>query len=149
MSTWNLRAASVVAVLLLFLAGCTGAPGEGALTAASGPVQDITVAAIPASDLAGLYVAQDQGLFARQGLHVRITKIPSSQAVIAAQLSGHVDISAGSYVPYIAAQAAGARVRILAEAARCSPIPARWSWGPIRVSRAWPAWWARRSGSTG
>ena len=121
MSTRNLRAASVVAVLLLFLAGCTGAPGGVALTAASGAVQDITVAAIPASDLAGLYVAQDQGLFARQGLHVRITKIPSSQAVIAAQLSGHVDISAGSYVPYIAAQAAGARFRILAEASTLQP----------------------------
>ncbi|MGD0241935.1 MAG: ABC transporter substrate-binding protein [Streptosporangiaceae bacterium] len=121
MSTWNLRAASVVAALLLFLAGCTGAPREVTLTAAAGPGQDITVAAIPASDLGGLYVALDQGLFARQGLHVKITKIPSSQAVIAAQLSGHVDISAGSYVPYIAAQAAGARFRILAEASTLQP----------------------------
>ena len=63
---------------------------------------DITVAAIPAVDLAGLYIAQDDGLFARQGLHVTIEKIPSSQAIIADQLKGQVDISAGSYVAYIA-----------------------------------------------
>ena len=83
--------------------------------------QDITVAAIPAADLAGLYVALDKGLFAQQGLHVTIRKIPSSQAVIAAQLNGQVDIGAGSYVPYIAAQAAGARFRILAEASTLRP----------------------------
>jgi NitT/TauT family transport system substrate-binding protein len=119
MSTWNLRAAPVIAatgITIASLAGCSGSPHSAALAAAAGPRHDITVAAIPASDLAGLYVAMDQGLFARQGLHVTLEKIPSSQAVIKAQLSGKVDISAGSYVPYIAAQAAGASFRILAEA---------------------------------
>ena len=82
---------------------------------------DITVAAIPSVDLAGLYVAQDQGLFAKAGLHVTIRKIASSKAVIAAQLDGQVDIGAGSYVGYIAAQAAGARFRILAEASTLRP----------------------------
>jgi NitT/TauT family transport system substrate-binding protein len=79
------------------------------------------VAALPAIDLAGLYVAQDEGLFARQGLHVTIEKIASSAAIIADQLKGRVDISAGSYVPYISAQAAGARFRILAEASILQP----------------------------
>jgi len=82
---------------------------------------DITVAAIPAVDLAGLYIAQDRGLFARQGLHVTIVPVPSSQSVITEQLAGKVDISAGSYVAYLAAQAAGARFRILAEASILSP----------------------------
>jgi NitT/TauT family transport system substrate-binding protein len=82
---------------------------------------DITVAAIPAVDLAGLYIAQDRGLFARQGLHVTIVPVPSAQSVITEQLAGKVDISAGSYVAYIAAQAAGARFRILAEASILSP----------------------------
>jgi NitT/TauT family transport system substrate-binding protein len=82
---------------------------------------DITVAAIPAVDLAGLYIAQDRGLFARQGLHVTIVPVPSSQSVITEQLAGKIDISAGSYVAYLAAQAAGARFRILAEASILSP----------------------------
>jgi NitT/TauT family transport system substrate-binding protein len=103
-------------------AGCAsgaGTPADSALTQ-SGET-DITVAAIPSNDLAGLYIAQDDGLFAGQGLHVTIEKIASSQAVIADQLEGQVDISAGSYTAYIAAQAAGARFRILAEASTLKP----------------------------
>lgn len=71
--------------------------------------------------LSGQYIAQDQGLFARQGLHVTIEPIASSQAVIADQLKGQVDVSAGSYIPYIAAQAAGASFRVLAEASMLRP----------------------------
>jgi NitT/TauT family transport system substrate-binding protein len=82
---------------------------------------NVTVAALPSADLAGLYVAQDDGFFARQGLRVRIVKIASSAAVITDQEQGQVDITAGSYVPYIAAQAAGARFRILAEASALRP----------------------------
>ena len=123
MSTWNFRAALLAATTILVLTGCTTAPSNVTYAAASSGLEqrDITVSAIPSADLAGLYVAQDQGLFAKVGLHVTITKIASSKAVIAAQLNGQVDISAGSYVGYIAAQAAGARFRILAEASTLRP----------------------------
>ena len=50
-----------------------------------------------------------------------IEPIASSQAVIADQLKGQVDVSAGSYIPYIAAQAAGASFRVLAEASMLRP----------------------------
>jgi NitT/TauT family transport system substrate-binding protein len=104
-------APAIAAVTLILAAGCTSASG-----AAAPDLQDVTVAALPAADLAGLYVAQYDGLFAQQGLRVTIQAIPSSAAVVADQLKGKVDIAAGAYVPYIAAQAAGARFRILAEA---------------------------------
>jgi NitT/TauT family transport system substrate-binding protein len=109
----------VAAVITPLASGC----GTAATTPPAPPPEEpgITVAALPSVDLAGLYVAQDQGLFARQGLHVTIRKIPSSQAIIADQLRGQVDISAGSYVPYISAEAAGARFRILAEASVLEP----------------------------
>jgi len=122
MSTWNIRVTLLAATTILTLAGCTAPSGVNLAAAPSGLEQpDITVAAIPSVDLAGLYVAQDQGLFAKAGLHVTIKKIASSKAVIAAQLSRQVDIGAGSYVGYIAAQAAGARFRILAEASTLRP----------------------------
>lgn len=100
MSTWNFRVALLAATTILVLTGCTSTPSAATFAAASSGLEepDITVAAIPSVDLAGLYVAQDQGLFAKVGLHVTIKKIPSSKAVIAAQLKGQVDISAGSYV---------------------------------------------------
>jgi NitT/TauT family transport system substrate-binding protein len=110
------------AMIMTLAAGCGSVSGG---TPSAGPPDpeepDITVAALPATDLAGLYIAQDQGLFAKQGLHVTIEQIPSSQAVIADQLKGQVDISAGSYIAYISAQAAGARFRVLAEASMLRP----------------------------
>jgi len=111
------------AAIMVLAAGCGSAGGSTALTATAPKPEepDITVAAIPAVDLAGLYIALNRGLFAQQGLHVTIVKIPSSQAVVTDQLKGQVDISAGSYVAYIAAQAAGARFRILAEASTLAP----------------------------
>ncbi len=120
MNTRSIRLVPPVAAAITILAsGC----GAAATAPAAPPPEepDITVAAIPTVDLAGLYVAQDQGLFARQGLHVVIRKIASSQAIIADQLKGQVDISAGSYIPYISAQAAGARFRVLAEASVLEP----------------------------
>lgn len=105
---------SFTAVITALAAGCSSAGGHAA---PSQPGKtDITVAALPAVDLASLYIAQQDGLFARQGLSVTIKSIASSQAVIASQIAGQVDISAGAYVPYIRAQAAGAKFRILAAA---------------------------------
>jgi len=125
MNTRRFWAASLIAAMIMVpVAGCaSGGGGSTTLTSAlSRPEEpDITVAAIPAVDLAGLYIAQDRGLFARQGLHVTLEQIPSAQSVIADQLKGKVDISAGSYVAYLAAQATGARFRILAEASTLSP----------------------------
>ena len=121
MSIWKFRAAPVIAAMIIFVTGCTAASTATFAALPGRAQQDITVAAIPSVDLAGLYVAQDEGLFARQGLHVTIDKIASSAAVIADQLKGQVDISAGSYVAYISAQAAGARFRILAEASTLAP----------------------------
>ena len=118
-ATQSVRTLSLIVAIMVLAAGCSTAGGNAA---PSKPAQtDITVAAIPAVDLAGLYIAQNDGLFAQQGLRVTIKPIPSSQAIIASQLAGHVDISAGAYVGYIAAQAAGGRFRILAAASILQP----------------------------
>jgi NitT/TauT family transport system substrate-binding protein len=109
-SPWITLAVAASAALAVGCSSNTGAADDSAVTQ-----QNITVAASPQVDLAGLYIAQDDGFFARQGLHVTIEQVPSSQ-VVTAQLKGQVDISAQSYLPYIEAQAAGARFRILAEA---------------------------------
>lgn len=129
MDAWNFRAPpfavtaiSAATAIIFMAAGCTSGPSSAALSAdTSTGDTTISVAALPAADLAGLYIAQDDGLFARQGLRVTIRKIASSQAVIAAQLAGQVDISAGSYIPYITAEAQGAKFRILAEASSLGP----------------------------
>ncbi|MGH3211826.1 MAG: ABC transporter substrate-binding protein [Trebonia sp.] len=105
---------SALFVLTIFvLAGC-GAAGSSAATATLEEA-DITIAAVPSADLAGVYIAQDDGFFAQQGLHVKIVKVPSSKAIIAEQLAGKIDLCAGAYTPYIPEQAMGQRFHILAE----------------------------------
>jgi NitT/TauT family transport system substrate-binding protein len=122
MNTGHVRAAALAAAVIMVLAGCAAAHSDAGLAALTKPGdRNVTVAAIPSADLAGLYIAQDEGLFAQQGLHVTIKTIASTKAVIASQLNGQVDIGAGSYVGYVAAQAAGARFRILAEASTLRP----------------------------
>jgi NitT/TauT family transport system substrate-binding protein len=110
----NFRVISAAVVSMIFvLAGCSAAGNPAAAPQAEDP--NITIAAVPSADLAGVYIAQDDGFFARAGLHVTIVKVPSSQAIIAEQLAGKIDLSAGAYTPYISAEATGGRFRILAE----------------------------------
>jgi ABC-type nitrate/sulfonate/bicarbonate transport system substrate-binding protein len=74
MKTRNVLIASAIAVTML-AAGCSsGGAGGGA------PLKlektSIVVDAFPAIDSAGLYIAQTEGLFAAQGLHVTIVSTP-------------------------------------------------------------------------
>lgn len=127
MKTRNVLIASAVAVTML-AAGCSsGGSGGGA------PLKlektDIVVDAFPAIDSAGLYIAQTEGLFAAQGLHVTIVptpKIPpSTQDLINGQEQGKYDITAGDYVTYIDNQlgvgGTKANLRIIAEASFLQP----------------------------
>src|SRR6267142_2423586 len=85
----------------------------------------------PAIDSAGLYIAQDQGLFAAQGLHVKIVPVPvnspppSTQNLVDGQEKGLYDITAGDYVTYIEDQlgagAPKADLRIIAESSFLQP----------------------------
>jgi NitT/TauT family transport system substrate-binding protein len=95
--------ASAAAVAFL-AAGCSGGPGGGTPQLKLEKT-DIIVDAFPAIDSAGLYIAQMQGLFAQQGLHVTIVPNPgippSTQDLIDGQEQGKYDITAGDYVTYI------------------------------------------------
>jgi NitT/TauT family transport system substrate-binding protein len=65
---------------------------------------DLTVGAVPVADEAGLYIAQDEGLFAAEGLHVTIDSIVSSADATKGQNDGKFDITAGNAVSYVQAQ---------------------------------------------
>jgi NitT/TauT family transport system substrate-binding protein len=61
----------------------------------------VTVGAVPAMDSAGFFVAYNEGLFTKEGLHIVYTPAVSSETAVAQQLAGKLDISAGNYVSYI------------------------------------------------
>ena len=82
-------------------AGC-GSSSSSALPKVSGLEKTtLTVGAVPVADEAGLYIAQNDGLFAAEGLHVTIDPILSSAAATKGQNSGKYDITAGNAVSYV------------------------------------------------
>jgi NitT/TauT family transport system substrate-binding protein len=113
------------AAILTLAAGCSGGSASLQLEKSS-----IVVDAFPAIDSAGLYIAQERGLFAAQGLHVTIVPLPktappTTQSLIDGQLSGRYDITAGDYVTYIDNElgvgAPKADLRIIAEGSFLQP----------------------------
>jgi NitT/TauT family transport system substrate-binding protein len=91
----------VAAAAALLAAGCSGGGGSGAVGGLE--KTNLIVAAVPAEDSAGLYIAQQRGYFAQEGLHVQIVPAISSADVIKKQLAGQFDITAGAYPSYILA----------------------------------------------
>src|SRR6266700_6703953 len=96
------------------IAGCSADQG------ARGPLEktNVTVADFPSVDSAGLFIAEQQGLFKRQGLNVTIVPtFTSSQTGVDGIESGKYDISSGDYVTDIDDELKGnAHLEIIAEA---------------------------------
>jgi len=107
-----LRAISVTTVGLSIMvgAGCSSGPSSSTLSSSDLPKvsglekTNLTIGAVPVADEAGLYIAQNEGLFAAEGLHVTIVPILSSADAITGQNDGKYDITAGNAVSYVQAQ---------------------------------------------
>ncbi|MFC9927726.1 ABC transporter substrate-binding protein [Streptomyces sp. NPDC127190] len=112
------RLAVLAAAAALLLAGC-----DSGGTPAHDGRQRLTVAALPLTDSAALYLARDRGLFAKEGLDVRIQPVQQSIQALPALLKGQVDvIASANYVTYFQAYDKGTLdLRILAEGVRIAP----------------------------
>ena len=107
-------------LLVILSAGCTSASGSPA--AGGLEKTDLTVGAVPVGDEAGLYIAQDQGLFTAVGLKVTIDSIISSEVATKDQNDGTYDITAGNSVSYIQDQVTGrSNLEIVAEGSLMQP----------------------------
>ncbi|WP_225823681.1 ABC transporter substrate-binding protein [Streptomyces naphthomycinicus] len=113
------RLAALLTAAVLVLAGCDS---EGSSSSADGRLR-LTVAALPLTDSAALYLARDRGLFAKEGLEVRIQQVQQSIQALPALLKGQVGvIASANYVTYFQAYEKGTLdLRILAEGVRIAP----------------------------
>ena len=91
-----------LAIALIALSGCGGVAATAGGTSPNGLEKTtLNVAAVPAVDSAGFFVALHEGLFAKQGLTINYTPAVSSDVVIDQQVAGKFDITGGNYVSYI------------------------------------------------
>jgi len=111
---WSHAATAVALTAVAALAaGCSASSGSGSDSIVSsmptnyGPAEQTTlnVGVVPAMDSAGFFVAQSEGLFAKEGLTIRYSPATSSETAITQQLAGKLQISAGNYVSYVQAVA--------------------------------------------
>jgi NitT/TauT family transport system substrate-binding protein len=114
---------ALAALLGLATAWALTACGTAAARPAAGPEKpDIVVAAVPAEGAAGLFIAQDDGLFAKAGLHVTIKDTEDPTTQVPALLHDSVDVLSGQYPTYIGADAKNvARIRIIAAGYELGP----------------------------
>ncbi len=123
MIRWRFRA-SLIGVVLAACLVAVGCSAGGGSSAAPGNLEkaNLVVAAVPALDSAAVYIAQQRGLFAAEGLHVTILPAISSKSVIQQQLAGKFDVSVGNYVSYLLADATQhANLQILAPGSVMQP----------------------------
>ena len=122
MTTMRVRGTALLAaaVTVVFAAGCSGSGGSPAAPPVEKP--DLTVAVVPALDSAGFFIALHDHLFTQQGLNVKFVPAISSDTVIAAQVRGQYDITAGNYISYVQWQQQGrANLDIFAEGSVMQP----------------------------
>ena len=116
-------AAVLAASLALLAAGCSSSSSNQ--TSANGiPIlpkvghlerTTLNVAAVPAMDSAGFFIALHEGLFKQEGLTINYAPATSSETVIGQQEQNKYDITAGNYVSYIEHAAKGEPLQIIAE----------------------------------
>jgi NitT/TauT family transport system substrate-binding protein len=121
-------AAAIAAVAVtVTLAACGSAHGAANASASKLEQRTIVVDSVPVAEEGGLYVAQAQGFFARQGLTVKINSITGAETAIPDLQSGRAQLVAGNYVSFIVAQMAGkfgkkpVNLRIIAAGAEIEP----------------------------
>src|SRR5215469_16448520 len=102
----RIAAPAVLGILSLALAAACGS-SNSPTTPRSGALEktNLVVGAVPAETSTALYIAQERGIFAAHGLHVKIQTIVSTDDVVADLLHGSVDVASGQVTSFIAAQA--------------------------------------------
>lgn len=119
----NIRAVTVLAVTVLdaalLVAGCGSAkPG----TPAKPRIAAVSVGVVASESSAALYVAENQGLFRKNGLDVTVKTITGAAAVLPDLLHGGLDVVAAQLTTFIEAQAKGAATfRVLAPGGALGP----------------------------
>lgn len=104
--------AAVAVAAGAWLCGCAA---SAAAPPANGGGAAVTVTVVPAPGAAGLYIAADDGLFARAGLHVTIKNTVSASGTVPGLLSGKTDVVLGQWTTAVAAEARGVKLAAVGE----------------------------------
>lgn len=117
----GLRLLGLALTVVLVAAAC-GGDGEGEQPQAGGSgepeVTDLTIGTLPIVDVAPLQIAVDGGLFAEEGLNVKLEVMQGGAAAIPGLVSGELDATFGAWASFFQAVSEGIELRAIADGVR-------------------------------
>jgi NitT/TauT family transport system substrate-binding protein len=85
-------------------------------------MKTVRVAYLPTADYEPLFIAREEGFFARQGINVEFEKVPSTAAALPLILSGDIAVYSGPLkIGLLNAVAKGEHIRVVADKGRIAP----------------------------
>lgn len=115
----------IILIMSLLSAACVSSSGrqpsadEGSLNFQQTPAPALTtvrVGYLPTTSFGPVYIAKDEGFFARQGIDVELVKVSDVSAALPLLLSGDLDVSGGQVTSgLINTVTKGGRVRVVAD----------------------------------
>ena len=118
------RLAPIAVVAVLSTAACGGGGGEDAGTAADGGTTPLTVGVIPITDVAPIYLGQEQGFFAERGIELELVPLSAGAALVPGVVAGDFQIAFGNVTSALLAGFQNLPLRIVAEGASSTGDPA-------------------------
>jgi NitT/TauT family transport system substrate-binding protein len=116
------RGVSLAVAVLAALPAAAGCQANGAGNPNAGAPTQLTVAAIPGVDTAPLFIAKNDGAFARAGLAVTIHSYQSFDQELLALAGGRVNVLAGDYADFFYQQTRGYKsLRVIADGYHSGP----------------------------
>ncbi|TDD78936.1 transporter substrate-binding domain-containing protein [Actinomadura darangshiensis] len=109
------RAALAAAASLLLLTSACGG-GDGSDASGDGPAS-VKVSVIPIVDVAPIYLGDQQGFFAEQGLKLELQTAQGGAAIVPAVVSGQVDFGFSNYTSLIIARSKDLPLKVVAPGA--------------------------------
>ena len=107
----------MVIVFMVGISACVSQP-----QAKEPEMTTVKVAYQPTTTFGPLFIAKEEGFFARQGINVEFEKIPSITASLPSLISGDIAVTGGTLTPgFFNSIAKGANVRIVADKGRAIP----------------------------
>ncbi|GGO80071.1 ABC transporter substrate-binding protein [Nonomuraea cavernae] len=119
----TIRAAlAAAAVLLLAACGSGQSPSSDAGDPASAGVTPVKVSVIPIIDVAPIYLGDQQGFFAEEGLKLELVSAQGGAAIVPAVVSGQVDFGFSNFTSLIIARSKGLPLKVVAPGAASTGV---------------------------
>ncbi|MEU9348503.1 NrtA/SsuA/CpmA family ABC transporter substrate-binding protein [Streptomyces sp. NPDC048278] len=116
-----LTSAVALTGLLGMVTSCGGATGAGGQGSQGGLDRQVTLAVAPVINAAPLYIAQQKGLFAKEGIKVTLKPVTNVAAAFPAMATGDTDMVYSSLSPFLIAVGNGQDMKLVTEVSRGAP----------------------------